>query len=468
MPTMRSSSSLRARFVGRQALFVSVLAGLVAACDPAPSADAAAETARAPAPTAQAVKSAAADDSRLGAARALALASSGGTSPVDNLILAYQKKVEKDPMHTDTWVLLGRAWVRKARESADPGFYLNAKACADLVLDITPGYPLAMNLIAQGLLSDHKFSEARDIAEQILIKDPEDLMALGTLSDTMLELGRHDEAAKAAEKMMDLKPSLPSYARTSYIAWLHGDTKGALESIRLAAESARDPSDPEPRAWALVQAALIFWHQGDYPGADAGFKLALEGFADYPPALVGRARVALVQGEPKRAVDLLEKAHKLSPLVETAWRLGDARAAAGDDKGAAQAYELVVKDGRHDKRTLALFYAVKNRNIEDAVRLAKEEMELRGGTYTADAYAWALYRAGKIPEARAMSDRATRLGTKDASLLYHAGAIRIAAGDVEAGRELVAEALKLNPKFDVDGSAEAAKLVGPPDGAPSK
>jgi len=49
-------------------------------------------------------------------------------------------------------------------------------------------------------------------------------------------------------------------------------------------------------------------------------------------------------------------------------------------------------------------------------------------------------------------------GTRDARLLYHAGAIRIAQGDV-SGREMVRKAISLQPAFDAVGGPEAAKLV---------
>jgi hypothetical protein len=61
-----------------------------------------------------------------------------------------------------------------------------------------------------------------------------------------------------------------------------------------------------------------------------------------------------------------------------------------------------------------------------------------------------------------MSRRAMRLGTRDARLLYHAGAIAIAAGDPVRGRRQIADALALNPGFDLTGSAEARRLLAKP------
>jgi tetratricopeptide (TPR) repeat protein len=399
-------------------------------------------------------------DSAIATAKRLALAKVEGTRPVDLDIRRLQELAAKPNPGPDAWVLLGRAWVKKAREASDPGFYLNAKACADAALDVAPDHRAALNLTGLVLLNQHKFDDARDLADKILLKTPDDRMALGTRSDALLEVGRYDEAQQAAQRMMDIKPNLPAYIRASHFEWLRGDTKAALDSARHAIDAGRDPNDPEPRCWALVHAATLFWHQGDLKGADAGYEAALKECADYPPALAGRGRVALASGDGARAAELLAKSHAASPLPETAWLLGDARAAAGDAKGAEEAYALVVKAGRaSDPRTLARFWATKDKEHDQAVKLAQEEKKIRDDLWTEDTLAWALYRAGKIAEAKAASDKATALGTKDPALLYHAGAIKIAAGDKAAGLKLVKEALALNARFDVTGAAEAEKLA---------
>ncbi|UQA63702.1 tetratricopeptide repeat protein [Polyangium aurulentum] len=394
-----------------------------------------------------------------GSARTLALQKPAGNPLVDREIEALQKVADKAGDKADPWILLGRAWIKKARESADPGYYLNASACADTVLGFEPKSRPARDLRGLVLVEQHAFADALDLAEQILIEDPDDLMALGTKSDALLELGRFDEAVKSAQRMVDLKPNLPSYARAAHLRWLQGDLDAA-KSIYRQAMDARDPRDPEPHAWVLVNAAKVFWHEGDIEGADRGFERALGVLSDYPAALVGRARVALAQNDPKRAAELAERAYKKSPLPLHAWVLGDARKAAGDEKGAEEAYALVLKGRSTDPRTVALFLAVKGKDADEALALARKELGVRRDIYTRDTLAWALYRKGQIADARVESEAAIALGTKDASLLYHAGAIRIAAGDSEGGEKLVREALKTNPHFDPTGAAEAKKLLG--------
>jgi tetratricopeptide (TPR) repeat protein len=393
--------------------------------------------------------------------RDLCLADPGDATSVDQELRSLQAGARKLPKVSGNWILIGRQWVRKARITSDPGFYLNVEGCAVAALKVEPGSLQALGLRSLVLMNDHRFDEARQLAGEILARDPEDEIALGTLSDALLELGRYEEAAQAAQRQMSLRPGMVAHARGSYIRWLKGDTRNAKAFIRDALID-RNARDPEPAAWAFAEAATIFWHEADYDGADAVYAEALKWVPDYSAALVGRGRIALAKEQPRHAIGYLEKAYRLHPLPETAWLLGDAREMVGDAAAAREAYRLVVQQGRRgDKLTLALFYATKNRDIDEAVRLIEEERKGRGGIYVEDAYSWVLFRAGRIAEAKNASERAVRIGTKDARLLYHAGAIRMAAGDEAGGRRLVKQSLSLNPKFDWTGAAEARRLVEP-------
>jgi tetratricopeptide (TPR) repeat protein len=393
-------------------------------------------------------------------AREICLSEPHNDSPVDQTMRDQQIRARKLANKPNEWTLVGKGWVRKARRSADPGFYVNVEACAEAALSVDPNNIAALELRSLALMNDHRFADARDVAQKILVKEADHTVALGTLSDALLELGDFEQSASAAQRMVDTRPDMASYSRASYMRWLQGDRAGAKLFIRYALNG-RDARDPEPTAWTLAQAGTLYWNEGDYEGADAVFAEALNWLPNYPVALVGRARVALSRNQPNSAVEFLEKAYRVNPLVETAWLLGDAREMLGDDNGAHSEYERVIQEGnRADRLTLALFYATKDRAPDEALRLIEEERKVRGGIYVDDVYAWALFRAGKIPEARKASQRALRLGTPDARLLYHAGAIQLAAGD-NKGLELVRKALALNPRFDICGAAEAARLVSP-------
>jgi tetratricopeptide (TPR) repeat protein len=388
----------------------------------------------------------------------LALAPTSDNAPVDKLIQAAETAARKNPAKADLWVTLGRAWVRKARETQDPGYYLHADACADVALGIAPDDRTALDLRAMVLLNQHQFEAARQLSEQIVSKRPDDPMAYGNLSDSLLELGRFDEAAQAAQTMVDLKPNLPSYARAAHFRFLTGDVASAKAFYLHAADSGADQRDPEPRAWVLVQAAMVFWHEGDDEGAEAGFDLALRGMPEYPPALVGKARIALGRDHAADAASLAQRAYDQAPHAETAWLLGDALEAQGKMADAKKAFALVEKDGkRGDARTLSLFWSTKNVHAAEALDLAEREKKTRGDIQMDDTLAWALYRNGRFDEARAASDRALAHGTRDARMMFHAGAIRIAQGQTNEGRELVNQSLALQPHFDSESHALASR-----------
>jgi tetratricopeptide (TPR) repeat protein len=368
--------------------------------------------------------------------------------------------VRNQPWSDDGWLMLGRAWVRRARESSDPGYYLHAEACADVVLERSPANVAAKNLRGLVLLNQHDFAAAKATAEAIIASEPDDSTAWGTLSDAALELGDFETAVHAVDEMLKRKPGLPAYSRAAHLRFLEGDEAGAIEAVRLAIDAGLDPSDPEPLAWVLVQAAELFFQRGDYSGADAGFEQALEVAADYPPALVGRARVLLARNDPAAAGMLLRRAYEKSPLVETGSLLSQALARSGDRAGAERAYAEAEREGlRGDRRSLSVMDSTLRRSPERALELARAERAVRGDIYTDDALAWALYRAGRFEPALERIERARRLGTRDARLLFHHGAILIAAGRTAAGRALLEQALAQNPKFEPEGAAEAARLL---------
>ena len=353
----------------------------------------------------------------------------------------------------------GLAWMRKARLSSDPGFYLNVQACADLALALAPEHARALELRGQALMNMHEFDKARVLAESLIAREPDRASAVGLLADAQLELGLYKEAQASTQRQLSLHPDMAGHARASYLRWLAGDVPGAIRLIGTALVD-RDTRNPEAAAWTFVEAGNIYWHEGKLDGADSIYEEALRWLPDYPSALAGRGRVALAHGRPDVAIGFFEKSLLRRPLVETAWLLGDAHAAQGDSSAAARSYAAAENIGRRsDPLMLAVFLAAQDRNPAEALKLLDSETRRRSGITIDDARAWALYRLGRFDEALSASDRALRLGTRDARLLFHAGAIRVALGDHVLGARQIEQALALNPAFDLSAAMKARALL---------
>ena len=77
-----------------------------------------------------------------------------------------------------------------------------------------------------------------------------------------------------------------------------------------------------------------------------------------------------------------------------------------------------------------------------------------------DVLAWALARAGRCTQARAYSQRALRLGTKDAAKYFHRGMIERCLGRPAPARAWFARALATNPHFSLIWAPVARKALG--------
>lgn len=391
----------------------------------------------------------------------LCLAAADGGAEVDLAIQRRQALARAEPSQAERWVDVGRGWKSKAQLSADPGFYLYAGACVDRALEVQPGFTPALELRTLVLLDAHEFEAARELARGIVERDPNSAQGWASLSDALLELGEVERAREAAQELAERSPSMAAHARASYFRWLEGDIAGANKAILRALRSGRDVKRPYPTALAFVRAAEISWHRADYTGAKALYEESLRWLPGFELARLGLARTEVALGDPQAALVRLRALDREEPNPEVAWLLGDVEHMLGDVDAAEAAWARVEQlAGVSDPLLLARFLATKDRDPQRALELITAERRVRATIYVDDVEGWVLYRLGRIEEALAASERAVRLGTPDAQLLYHRGAILIASGATESGRALVEQALALNPHFDYASAREARELLG--------
>ena len=82
--------------------------------------------------------------------------------------------------------------------------------------------------------------------------DPRDAWNYGAAGDGYMELGDYTRAFEAYDRMGQLQPGPPAYARTSYGLEIKGDLEGALDYMRRAADGT-SPNDAESQAWHYAQ-----------------------------------------------------------------------------------------------------------------------------------------------------------------------------------------------------------------------
>lgn len=396
-----------------------------------------------------------ADANERSAARSIA-------DPADPKLGQALAAIDKDPDSAKPYLALAGIYIARARATGD--FSLNAKAetAVERALKIDPNDLTARKLKASLDLTYHRFDEALSAATELQKQNPSDAFIYGVLTDANVELGNYDAAVEAAQKMVDLRPNSAAFARIAHLRSLHGDQKGAVEMFKMAARTA-DPADHEAQSWCLVQLGDEFWKYGKLAEAEAAYDEALATLPNYYLAQIGKGRVRASKGDLELAIDILKAATERIPNVEGTILLGNIYQKMGDQAKADQQYELVeVIESRlgvnNDQKRLALLWADQGTHLDEAVGITRHESTLRRDVFTADALAWTRYRQGLFADAKAAIGEAMRLKTLDARMAYHAGMIEKALGNKAAAKQLLSEALRLNPSFDIL-QADAARTA---------
>jgi tetratricopeptide (TPR) repeat protein len=352
----------------------------------------------------------------------LVLAPQTGDSRTDSEISQLQQRI-RDGRNVEVWLeRLGWAFVAKARESFDSGFYKLAEQCAQCIEKRNPQSQEAMLLRGHVLQNLHRFKESETLAQR-LVQQRGLSFDYGLLGDALMEQGKLGDAVEAYQQMMNLKPDVHAYARTAHMRWLKGDLAGAIEAMELAVAAA-GAQDAESAAWVNTRLAFYQFQAGRFNEAEQRCAFTLSFQNNYPPALLLNGKMLLARNRFSEAVNVLQNAAKRNPLPEYQWTLIEALRAYGcESEASGIEMQLRGHGATSDPRTLALYLATRREFPETALRLAQAELDSRSDVFTHDALAWSLAAAGKLGEAYSEIQRAFAEGTEDGRLFFHAAVI---------------------------------------------
>ncbi len=383
---------------------------------------------------------------------------------------ALQARLRRLPGDWTAWASLGAVYVAQAQASADPTYYGKAEDALRRSRQLQPqDNGDALTGLASLAAARHDFERARALAQRALAVNPYDSTALGLLSDALIELGRYDRAFATVQRMLDLKPGVPSFTRASYTFELRGDIKGARIALRRALDVAYSSFDT---AFALRYLAELAWNNGDLQAASAYVQ---DGLAQEPgavPLLAVRARILAARGNVEDALDTWAEVVSRLPQPSYLIEYGELLSSLGRHAEAARQYgvveatfELFEAQGADVDLELALFAADRGR-VRQAVSAARAQWEMRRSVHVEDAYAWALHVAGRDEEALTHARAGARLGTRSALFAYHRGMIEAALGRDHAAQQSLRAALRINPHFSPLHAPRAERTLAQLSGRP--
>ena len=370
----------------------------------------------------------------------------------------WQARVKADSKGAIAWRELSAAYLARGRETGNIADAVRAENAAQRSLQILPERRnmSAMMRLARALLTQHRFPEALALADRAAALDAD---AERLRADILLELGEHAAAERALSRIPasstdpQRRNDLNYKALRARILEGKGQWRAALTLMREAARQAEQLIDmpPESVAWyhTMIGHALI--DRGRLEDGERHCRRALQIFPRDYRAMTGLAEAAAWRGASTRAISWGEKSIRIAPQnPEVLLLLGDAYAAQGKEPQAERQYALLKKLAhsfpRIYDRHWAMFLADQKRDLNQALGIAKRDLQLRQDIGAYETLAWVSYKAGLLPQARVNMEKAlSRSGPRDASFFYHAAMITRAAGDTRRADRFLAQARASNP-----------------------
>lgn len=382
-----------------------------------------------------------------------------------HIISVYEEKVAQSPDSSIFLRLLADQYLRRFREIGDIDDVLRAEQAARRSLALQPRHnEVSSMLLASALLSQHQFRSALEALNNSSLDNPN---IVSLLASIQMELGDYE----ATHQLLQNLAQEESNSGHNAVVARYLELTGNLASARKLLDEAMQEMDSfyttsaETRAWFHVRTGDLAFAAGDFALSEQRYREAFDLFPRHIAAFTGLARLYAAQHRWQDVLNIANQGIELMPLIETLGYKADAQIALGDREGAAETEDLIgvvaylskVK-GIYD-RAMAVYYTEHGIHLPEALQIARSEVAVRDDVYALDTLAWAAAANGEWQEAQQAAQQATRFGTEDALLQFHAGMIAFHLGKHEEAIKRLTQALSLNPQFHYKYADEARQVL---------
>ena len=244
---------------------------------------------------------------------------------------------------------------------ARKGAFEKAKTQYQLAIELDPELSLPHFQLGYLLAQQGKFEEAVPFYQKAIALYPDHTGAYYQLANAYFRMGRRDKGKRQLEKFREIK---------------------AKERFNLAERSLK---------------------KGEIDEALTAFQRTLDMDAAYAPAYARLSAIALQQNDLETAVEYLQRALEIRPNFAAGhYQLGSIYHKQGEIEKAIESFEaaLTLKPNFASAcNALAWLYADGEKNIDEAITLARKAIKLKPTASHWDTLAYALYKARRYKEA---------------------------------------------------------------------
>lgn len=361
----------------------------------------------------------------------------------DGAIEFFREKLEEDPNNGLIAGRLADRYVKRFGTVGDLGDLDRAEGWARRALAVTGDQAAARARLASILLARHEFARALAEAERAVAENPDDGGAWTVLHDAALAAGRYP---RAREALAELEPGVTREVKSAFWQAARGDERARS---RLAAACRRIAmwSRPTIEAWCWTELGHLAAGEGEGRAADRLYAHALEIAPGSRGAVEGLADLAYAREDLETAAALYRRI-AVDAHPDLYLRLAEIRFLRGDTAAGRRwerAFLRVAADPERERlygRELALHRAGRADGRDEALSIARREVDRRPTDESRDVLAWVWYLRGEPVKALAASDRALARGAPTPTMEYHRGRILEALGREGEAKPLLDRALE--------------------------
>lgn len=349
-------------------------------------------------------------------------------------IAFYEKRIAEDPASALDRTQAASLYLQRARELGDFRDYVRAESLARESLARTTSHnSAAYAVLSSALLAQHRFLEARDAARALVAAEPSVDAYRSMLGEACLETGDYEGARVAFDSISAAgRASLAVAPRLARWAEIRGDTATARRLVRASVNTVArlDGVSREQAAWFYLRAADFEIRYGRAPRGEALLEAGLARNPGDARLLAAMARARAAQHDWRGVITYGDSAINRQLDPATLGVVSDAYAALGDSASAREystAMEAAVgqQPGTYH-RAWSLFQLDHGQRVDAVLAAAQAEIATRPDVYGHDLLAWALFKRGRLAEARVAMRRALAQGIRDPQILQHSAAIEAA------------------------------------------
>jgi tetratricopeptide (TPR) repeat protein len=388
-------------------------------------------------------------------------------------IAFLQARVNRNPNDGLDLAGLAGAYIAKARVSGQNAWYVLAEQAAERSLAALPleigntGAQLALAEIAQ---AQHDFTRALELIEAVTKTQPRNTSALALRASIKLAQGNLEAARQDIEPLVKALPNPSNLNLRAVILETQGKLEAAKRDFTHALEI-EEADDVFGSARTRTLFARFLARHGQPELAQGLLVEALRIAPSFPLALLQLADLEFRQGQYEMARATFNELHSTSKgspsTFDHAAILGLARIAQATNSSEADQLwndaitilrKEVISGAFGHRRELArvLLERGHSQDVNEALKQARLELNVRQDWETLNVLAWAQQRTGFLPEARVTIQKALAVGVQDAELEYRAGQIEQSLGNPEQAKKHFTAAEKINP----NSSGEFARRFG--------